>query len=151
MADGNTHKRLAESNEQTMRHLLDPNSTGGVASPADHPWIAVIAYFAIFHLIEEVASIENSQNHLQVHDDQVNFLRSRPALAEFAVHYNSLNTLRKYALYRSTANVSFKSENRILGYSDPKQFKSVVLDGWFGTLKNKLLDYRHSLLSVQSQ
>ena len=72
------------------------------------------------------------------------------ALQELAFLYNNLNSLRKYALRRPSANVSFETERKILGYTDAQQFRSVVLDHVFGTLKNRLMAYRTSLLSVKS-
>ena len=73
MADRNTHNRVASNNELTMHRLLDPNITGGVASTEDHPWIAVMAYYTVYHLIEEVVAIVDPQTHHLDHDEQVDF------------------------------------------------------------------------------
>ena len=149
MADADTHKRIAMSNEQTMNRLLNPNTTGGVRSTADHPWIAVIAYYSAYHLVAEVASIAVPDRQLLTHDEQVDFLRQTPSLQETALLYNNLNTLRKYALYRAPVNASLATERKILFYADAEQFQAVVLDSWFVPLKEKLMDYRHSLLSIK--
>jgi len=150
MADGDTHKRVAVSNEQTMNRLLNPNITGGRSSPEDHPWIVVIAYYTVYHLIEEVASIVEPDVHLQNHDKQVEFLHKTPGLREMAFLYNQLNALRRYALFRPAVHASTRTEQRILGYADAEHFRSIVLVSWFGTLKSKLTEYRHSRLSLKS-
>jgi hypothetical protein len=149
MADRDTHKRIADQNERTMSRLLNPNTTSGMPSPHDHPWVVVMAYYTAYHLIEEVASIVNPDSHLSAHDEQIEFLRKTPALREVAFLYNNLNTLRRYALYRLPANVSLKSEQRILCYADSDQFRSIVLGNWFGTIKDKLTTYSKSLMSIR--
>ena len=150
MADGDTHKRVAVNNERTMNRLLTPNITGGIPSTGDHPWIAVIAYYTVYHLIEEVVSIVEPDVHLQNHDAQVEFLRKTPELREMAFLYNQLDVLRKYALFRPAVNASFKTEQQILGYASAEHFRFVVLESWFIPLKNKLTEYRHSRLSLKS-
>ena len=150
MADECTHKRIAVSNEMTMGRLLDPNVTGGVASPSDHPWIVIMAYYSVYHLVEEIAAITDPNIHMADHDEQVVFLRKIPVLRDVVVLYNNLNSLRKYALYRPLANVSFRTEQQILGYANVDLFQSVVLGDCFGTIKDKLAAYRRSLLSVKA-
>ena len=132
-----------------MQRLLDPNITSGVASTADHPWIAVMAYYTVYHLVAEVSVLSAPNNPALSHDGQVEFLQQTPKLKGLACLYNNLNTLRKYALYRPPANVSFETERKILHYADAKHFQKVVLDDWFDTLKNALVAYRKSLLSVK--
>lgn len=149
MANSGTHSRIAANNEQTMKRLLNPHITGGIASTNDHPWIAVMAYYTVYHLVAEVSAIVAPDNPALSHDEQVEFLQKTPKLKGVVGLYNNLNTLRKYALYRPPVNVSFETERKILHYADAKHFQKVVLDDWFGTLKNTIAAYRKSLLSVK--
>ena len=149
MADESTHRQIANDNETTMDRLLMPNITGGVSSPKDHPWIAVMAYYTAYHLIEEVVAMVDPDVHLSSHDDQVEFLLKTPGLGEVSFFYDHLNIMRRYALYRPPANVSRVTERQILGYGSPGSFKAVVLDDWLGTIKKTLGEYRESMLSVR--
>jgi hypothetical protein len=90
-----------------------------------------------------------SKQSAVVPNEQIEFLRKTPKLEKVANLYDNLNTLRKYALYRPPANVSFETERKILHYTNPAYFQSIVLGDWFGTLKSTLAVYRKSLLSVK--
>jgi hypothetical protein len=128
-----------------MYRLLSPNITGGIASSHDHPWIVIIAYYTLSHLIEEAAVLTNADYHFISHDEQVDFMNRTRGLQDITPTYNQLDSLRKYALFRQQANVTERRESKIMGYSDPDRFKSVVLDRLFEPIKEKLTAYCKSL------
>jgi hypothetical protein len=149
MPDEQTHQRIAKNNDVTMQRLLNPAMTGGSASETDHPWIAVMAYYVAFHLIEEAVALTSPDCHFTTHSEQVEFLYATPGLEEIPFLYNQLNRLRQYSLYRQPANVTLPTESQILGYGTPQQFKSTVLSEWLEPIKTILAKYRKKQLSVQ--